>query len=979
MVGGVMKSPSGKYMLGPDGDVVRVGTYVAPAGERSVSPSTVTVNNSITPGTEIATLVFSGYPAPQSQTSPFTAEFTNEFSGVSRTVTLTNNAGGRVALTGSWDAGYRLVAGSTAMVAGSYTISLQVSGFPETLSIAMTVEAPADTGAILFTAKVENFDTVASWTDQEMSIAQWFRKGDVPPGSVAVMTVDGVRIAQQVSNRTSWDDGSLKLAQVRFLMPAIAAGVVKTVTWQRAGGSWTANDTALHTSTAAITSKVALEYSFTSFKGRNASNVLTAERGPKRFRSADMLAAANSSWIEQIVAGPVCCEWRASDMATLANGTSKDPNLGCLLYVRAWGGTAGNPKRIQFLYRSVYGWSTDVAADEQGIRVDLDLKVNNTTIRGAANGTTGWGAVNSWKGGFLVSAGAEGTMDWFDVATNAYVTPPKLIYRHDVVYGVQAKFVPPYDTSNAAFSMTPPVWTYLPARRGPLRPMQDDVADHEMITWTTAKPMARCIAAHARATAQQLSDFQRYARVAGFGMGAMTGVGLHRTTRKIVCHLPPVKSTNQTALGGSVYVPDTSPLYKIANADATLRWPNGGSAPEIANLDASHFPQMNLWPYISEGDQHWLDLQYHEATLPGLFEAPAYGFYGTSGRAGIPFGGISFYGQIRGVGHSVRPVAVAVGAGNPGDPHWVMCRDYLDHWSEMTEEVPLEEDAWRGGIDRTDGRRFQDLKLLKPNNEPCYKLWMHTFGLHSTAYGYGISEYPRLKSRADWFAYAPTVIGGGWKNDTNDLLKPDPFEAGDYTAIYMSSGTGATIEDRRAWHYVQWKTGASVCTYKADNQTLTFTGPMQGTTAMENGMIITVTGIRDSTEPFNVNDMTKIPGLLTRNIPYYAVQSSGNTCKISLSPGGSPVTFSAGGADIVGAAVRTSVNGKNTVRTGADFSSPAANDYYLQVLAALDVYQHYVAPNDQRVLLARRSILALKAGTTIPNSWDERAKMSVPS
>jgi hypothetical protein len=975
-MGGYVRVPGGGYFAGPGGKAVRVGTFTPPVAERSVAPSSVTFDTSVPAGTEIAGLVFTGFP--ETSTTPFTAEFTNEFAGVAYTATLTGDAGGRVALTGNWTDGYKLVVGLTALAAGTYTLGIQVSGYAETFPISLTITAVSSGAEVLFTAKVENYDTVSSWADQEMDIGQWFAPGDVPPGRIAVLSVDGVRVPQQVSNRIYWIDGSLKLAQVRFLMPVISAGGTKTVTWQSVDGTWTATDAAHHTSTTAITSKVSLNYAFTSFKGRNATGTLTAERGPKNFKSSLMLGTDNSAWVERIMSGPVCTEWRATDLATNASDVrSPTEDLGCILYARAWGGTPNNPKRIQFLYRSIYGWNTDVAADQQGIRVDLNLQVNSTVVRGAAIGTAGWGAVNSWKGGFLASVAEDGRMDWYDVATSSLVTPPKLIYRHDVPYGVKARFVPPYDTTNSAFPMTAAASSYLPGRRGPLRERQADVAEHHMIAWTTAKPMAWCIAAHARATAAQLADHQKYARAAGWGMGAMTGIGRHRTTRKIICYLPPTKSSNLNVLGTGVW---TGTVRKPANADENVRWRNGGTEPEISTLDSAHFPQMAFWPYISEGDQHWLDLVYQEATLPSLFDSDDYGHWGTSDRAKIPFGGIQWRGQIRSVTHTIRPIGNAMAVGHPSDPHWVMMRDLVDHWSEMTEELPLEEDAWRGGLDRTDGRRFQDLKLIWPNNEPNYKIWMHTFGVHSLSYAYGISEYPRLKSRADWFSHCPTVMAGGYLNDTGPeyyTMKPDPFNVSHYHSLCMSTGSGNTIEDRRFWLYGQWRNTSSTTTFKADNQTLVYTGAIPGTTGMMNGMIITISGIRSGSEPFMVTDMTKIPGLLTRNIPYYAVSSSGLTCKISLSPGGPPVTFNANGADIVGATVRCVVGGvhptapASTVGTGGD-------DYIIQVYAALSMYQHYVAPTDARVLLARQNLATLKAASTAPNAWDERGKVTVP-
>ena len=678
------------------------------------------------------------------------------------------------------------------------------------------------------------------------------------------------------------------------------------------------------------------------------------------------------------MAGSLCCEWRASDTASLTGG-GKDDNFGALLYVRAWGGTPDNPKRIQFLYRTVQGWSTDIPADEQGSRVNADLKVNGTVVRGASIGTAGWSAIDTWKGGFLASCGTEGVMDWYDVASGSFVTPPKIVYRRNITYGVKAKFVPPLDTTNSAFPMTAAAMTYLPGKRGPLRPIQDDVADHAMLAWTTSKPMAWNIAAHARATAAQIAGHQRYARAAAWGMGAMTGIGLHRVTRKIISYLPPAKQTNLATLGASIYG-GTKP----ASAAGDLR-------PEIQNLDSAHFPQMAFWPALTEGDQHFLDLLYHEATLPGLFEGKDYGFYGSStvGGTTVPFGGISYKGQIRAVGHCARPMGNALGLGNPADPHWIMVRDYVDHWTEMTQRLPLEEDNWRGGLSATDGRRFQDLKVLWPNNEPTYKCWMHTIGLGGIAFNYGISEYSKMKERAEWFAHVPTVLSGGWHNDSDYLMKPDPIEATGYQQICMdgltsgtfpntAAGANTNVQYRRYWKYGQWSGLITDCTYKADGQTIAFTGAAYGATTMLDGMVMTVSALRGG-EP-HWADNTKMPPLgLTPGVVYYSVQSSGLTCKLSLTLGGAPVTFTpAGGVDQVGHIMRRPVGGVHPMKTGADVSVDA-NSYLVQVRASLDMVAHYCLPSDPRIQLARQKLKGLLDTRTSPDAYDERGKTTVPA
>jgi hypothetical protein len=860
-------------------------------------------------------------------------------------------------------------------------------------------------GVALFSATIENADTVASWADQELAFGQEFAKADVPAGTRVRAVIDNQPIPCQLSNRRVWADGSLKFADVRMLVPAIVAGGTKTISWQKVVGDWATHDTPMHTSTSAIRSKVTLEYAFPSWKGRNSSNVLTAERGPKIFNSNVMLAASNSEWIDTVMGGPVCCEWRASDYAVIGAAASgqftadfgndftltadqQDANFGALLYARAWGGTPGNPKRIQFLYRTVQGWSTDIPADEQGSQVNINLSVNGTVVRGAGIGTAGWSSVNTWKGGFLVSAGTEGTMDWYDVQTSSFVTPPKLVYRRNIPYGVRAKFIPPFDTANPAMPMTAASMTYLPAKRGPLRPNQSDVADAIMIPWTTSKPMAWNIAAHARATAAQILGHQRYARAAAFGMGAMTGIGLHRDTRKIISYLPPSKQTNENDLGTSIYG-----LGKPASAAAALR-------PEITNLDAAHFPQMAFWSALDEGSQHMLDLAYHEVTLPGLFSGDDDGFKYTSvvtGTTAVPVGGLNVREQIRSTTHNARPLGNALGLGNPADPHWIMVRDYVDHWAEMTARVVLEEDYWRGGLNESDGRRFQDVKAIRPNNEPTYKVWMHTIGLGAMAHSYGMSEYAKLQERTEWFAHLPTVLGGGWHNDNDYLMKPDASEAVGYQVHCMDGLTGdpanrypntlgspsTNVRYRRYWKFGQWSSAFTDCTYKADGQTIAFAAidAPYGSSTMLNGMIVTVAATRGVAEP-HWADATKMPPLgLTPGFIYYSVQASGLTCKLSTTLNGSPVTFTPlNGVDQAGHIFRRPVAGVHPMKNGTDLGDTTAssNGYCTQVISALDMVQHYVMPTDPRLLLARQKLYNLKATSTGPNAWDERSKTTVP-
>jgi hypothetical protein len=828
-------------------------------------------------------------------------------------------------------------------------------------SRAVPAPAPVDPagGTLLFSTTVENGDTVPTWANQELSAGQAFAKGDVPDGTSLTATIDGAAIPLQVSNRVFWTDGSLKHAQVRMVVPAsIPVGGTKTLSWRRVSGPWTAHDAPLHTAPSAVTSRVALEWAFTSWTGRTVAGVLTAQRGPKYFRSADMLGAGNAAWIETVMAGRLVTEWRATAMAAKADG-SADANLGAFLYARAWRGTANSPARIEFVFRSMFGWSDGaIPADEQGVQASIDLKVNGTVVRGAslASPTAGWANRDSYVGGFYASPGPTGRMDWYDVATDSFVTPPVLVYRQNTAYGVATRFFPPYDTNNPSYAAQAAP-TFAPQGRGILNPDQDEVGDNANLSWTTSLPFCWAMVAHARRPVAEAVSQSQLARVNAWGMAALGGHAFNRTTRKIICYLPPARNPNPTVLGASVWsgARPSGPTDKNLNA-------------YIRNQDAAHFPQVAWWTYLTEGDQHMLDLVYAEATLPGAFSDPAFGFFTTLiTRAGpnLQVGGIVKSGQVRGVAHGVRPIVNAMAIGNPADPHHQLVTAMWNHWHEVIPEQVYEQDRWRTTIwPNPDGRNFTDVRTLpySSSQEPETKVWMHAFGLHALAYGHGITENPRVREWAEWWAHTPTVLAGGWHDDDVYLMKPDPAQIDEYYHITDSAGTGATNQDRRIWAYhIQWGGGPHRVTFTTDNQTIDFGTPLFPHFTVANGQVVTITGVHKFDEPATVIDMTKIPAGLVRGQVYYTVQASGTTAKLSTTLNGPPVTFDAGGAAISGHLSHNSVFGApgHVMRTAANVST-GATAYFIQIMFALDMYQHYCAPTDARVRLARQKLKALK-------------------
>lgn len=814
------------------------------------------------------------------------------------------------------------------------------------------------TGFVLQTSKVENIDTVPSWEGQETQLGLMFVQGDVASGQVVVAVVDGKDVPCQLNHRITWPDGSLRTATAVWEMPAIAAGQIKEVVWTRRNGTWGSQDSPKHTSPAAFTSKLAVEYAFTSWKGRNVANTLTAERGPKYFRSAEMLASGNDPWIERTMTGPVMTEWRASAFARKGDNTT-DPNFAAFLYVRAYGGTANNPKRLRFVYRTAHGWTDNsVPADEQGIRVDMDLKLGNTIIRGKSLGTAGWSARDGFKGGFYASCGADGTMDWVDAATGTLITPPKLVVRHDVAYNVRTNFFPPFDTTNPAYSPAASI-DFAPQTRGTLSQQQDDVGDNGNIPWHVSTAFAKSMIAHARRTASEVAVQDRVARVTAWGLAALGSIGFDKTTRKLHCYLPPERNPDPVGLGNSIYN-GTKPT-------AT----DGDLNPYIKGRDAAHFPQVTWWTALTEGDTHMRDLAMAEATLPGMFEASGAGFYMSLNNT-FKIGGVSVNGQLRAVGQAYRPMIMASTLADMNDPNGKLVKALLDMQIDASRLIPPNEDVWRGSGTR---QQTEGIYRFDAGNEPSYKLWMHMFSAMVTVYGWAILGDERLATEAHWWNRLVTVFGGGYVNDSDYLKKPDPFNVGAYFFIALSGpGPNSVIADRRAWNPGQWSVSLKLVDYSTDGQTVTF---VEGN-APVNGMILTVTGIHNlGVEPPVVTEFRQPTGL-SRQTPYYAVQTNGMSCKLATSPGGTPVTFSTGGAVIRGMIARAGVNGVTGTTAPGTVTGSGISSYFTQATVTLALYRWYLAKTDSRVQLARNTLKVYKDADTVQGGYDIRGKTTVP-
>lgn len=799
-----------------------------------------------------------------------------------------------------------------------------------------------------YVSTITNNSGGLSLSGQEMRVGLPLKRGDVPSGWIVRAFINGAAVKTQISRRRFWDDGSLKYGEASFEVPVTANGQTVNVEWRKSVGTWTAQDTGLHSGPTAIINHLNAEWRAVSWINRPTPSTFGTEIGPLHFRIEDMLDGTNGAWIKTVYTGHLVTEYEATLFGVRSNG-EVHPDFAAKLYVRAWGGTASTPRRIEFGFKSMYGWSDNsVPADAFGYRVSWDLLVNNVVIRGSSIGTTGWSNVNGFKGGSHFSFDTSGKMDWYDVGASSQFVPPSLVHKHRMEYLIDGRFLPPIDLTNsfdngAGKKATP----YVPGGRGLTFSNMSDVGDRDDIGWPLTGWTCRTMLAHSSAVSiTDVAAHQQTARTQALAVGSIPCQGYRRATRDIVPHAPADRISDARLLPTNY-----NDFSEIAN----------GSYTSYSTLDEAHFPNLSYFNYLTEGNHHTLQLVYGEAGAPASFTSPFFGkatavtLYDVTGTPVRNVGHQVIRGQIRGIARHVTQIGCAVGIGHPDDLEHIYYTRQLEDWCVASSQLPQEEDNWRGGTAHVDNY------IYRSANDPIYKPWMHTLVTGAISFIAGLTRRGDAIERANWWVEFPRAALGGYNDgDIADKRVQSTIFTFDeiyYTINPEGGGTRAPFPKLK-----QWGSPVSV-TYGVDGQTVTVpsTSPMYA-----NNTIIT---------PFN----SATPIGLTRGQPYYAVELSGQvdglggTCKLATTPGGTPVTWAA----------ITPVTATATVRSGPPEAAapvtPANNlnsgqnsGFGLQMIGSLKTFYHAVGPNTI-VQKALEYIEPYKQS----GGWAEKAKYTV--
>lgn len=854
-------------------------------------------------------------------------------------------------------------AAETEGVRGNWTIPMQRTGGEASNTIpvysatgAVTIPMLRARGSVgtgteqtttYYVSTITNNSTSLSLEDQEVRVGLGCKLGDVPLGWIVRAFVNGAAVTTQISRRRLWPDGSLKFGEASFLMPILAAGQAVNVEWRKTEGSWAAQDTGLHSGPTAIINNLNAEWRAASWVNRPAPSLLGTEQGPLSFRLQDMLADTNAPWIRTVYAGHLVTEWEASIFGRRPDGTFH-PTFAAKVYVRAWGGTASQPKRIEFGFKSMYGWSDDsILADASGFRANWDLLINGAVVRGTSLGTSGWTNVNGFKGGAHFSFGPTGKLDWFDVATQTRLDPPALVHKHRMEYLIDARLLPPIDLANTFDNGAAKKNTlYIPNTKGLCFENMSDVGERDDITWGLTGWTARTMIAHGQAVAiADTAAHQQTSRTQALAVAAIPCQGYNRATRGIVSHMPAAR------------LPD-------ARLSPTLV----GSFPEVSNgtytgfstLDEAHFPNLAYFDYLTAGDHHVLQLIYGEAGAPATFTSPFFGkdtsvkLYDTPGEPTFPVAHQVIRGQIRGIARHVLQVGLAVGIGHPDDLDHIYYSRILEDWCTASAQIPVEEDRFRTGT------AHQDNFIYRSANDPIYKGWMHTLVLHGLAATYGVTRRSDVLARAVWWSNFPKLALGGYNggNEPDKRVQSTLYVSDElYYTINFGDGNGT----RKPFSIVkQWGNPIAV-TYNTDG---TITLP--STAANHDGAVYT---------PFN----SATPVGLVRGEKYYAVQTAGQTngrggtLKVSQTIGGTPVVFAAA-SPIAATAIYRSDPTIIAAPLSDGLNGGQSNGFGLQMIGALKHYYHNAGP-DQTAENAIKFIEPYKI--TGGGGWVEKAKWAV--
>lgn len=370
-------------------------------------------------GTESATLTFSGTYA-----GGIPSGATYSWSGGGGTGTMSAFS----ASAGTWTGG--VVA---PISAATFTLTATATG-PNT-SVAVAGSGTVITAAV--PVLVHSF-SLTNWNASGtspgfMRLGIAFKKGDVLNGSALQIKISSTVKDAQFDARTTWTDGSLKFVVCHLRDTAFSASEVRTYNiWTLPASSF--NNTGSLT-LASITAAHNFSVAFTGLNQNDGNTTTTVGSGA--FAASFNTQMAVATRIEKYHSGAVCEGWMGWGMATDNSGGAPDAHLKTIWYADIWKNSDGSINAVEVGAVVAQDWFNGQTFGGMRRSYNAALKDGNTTLVSYANVDHPYRC--QWITCLNDGSNNRGRRMWVGGAM------PTLLYQPNLTYWINSKLVPPWD------------------------------------------------------------------------------------------------------------------------------------------------------------------------------------------------------------------------------------------------------------------------------------------------------------------------------------------------------------------------------------------------------------------------------------------------------------------------------------------------------------------------------------------------------
>lgn len=745
------------------------------------------------------------------------------------------------------------------------------------------METPSS-GALATTFTLENFSAGSTRTLFRGGMP--FKKGDVPSGSVPeIRRAGGAPVVAQFDERTTWSDGSLKFAICHMRDTDLAGMASQEYEIYSVTGSF--NNTGA-TTLASVVASDALTVEFSSLAQWNGTS--SATRGAGAALAAFATHAGVATRATKIHSGPVCEGWQVWGMAKdgAAGAGAEDAHLKTIWHVDVWKDAGGDVIDTEFAAELAQDWWA--VASKFRLDYTATLKRNGSTVQAYT------GIQHPYHSRWLT---ARTQNDNHHAKRHWVGAVPSLVYKFDKDYWVSTGLVPPFDTA------------YTPDANGAVTFVPLGNMGHRADLDGTGAYMGRGIfpnndcATFMRQTASDARSTRTQ---------AMAGLHVNKHYRDERTRARPSESADVAntivpllwepkASSASTFTGLPTPKHAYSGSASSsgdkggFVDPSGGLGVWTSTINASHAPSFSAFAYMLEGERYFLETTYDLATFntqcgnADIYASKPYIHWYESPEAraemSIPatqYSAIpSFSQQERDIGWASNILAHAAALAPDNDPQgqyikgWNShCADFLD--DAVTYSPPSIEAA---GL---------TVNSLLFTNGTMRNPWQTAFIIKGCCQNYLSTEEVGFKNYAEMVARSTAAMKARSLYDLESLYRV----VNATTAVWYDSGNylpangylfpfGCTVTSNVL------ELGGSLPALVKNNDKVYF--------------------FERSGDPSTV----ALPSGYTAGTPLYVINTSGTTCQVSLSIGGSVFSVPNGSYAMAGectgrAAINPAVN-----------------------------------------------------------------------